>query len=50
MKQAKAVVAIGVTFLIALVEYLAPALPKELIVSGGVFLSGMAVYFIPNKI
>jgi len=49
MKSAKALSAVGVAFLTALVEYLAPELPKELVVSGGMFLSGIAVYFIPNK-
>lgn len=49
MKSAKALSAVVVTFLTALVEYLAPGLPKELIVSGGMLLTGIAVYFIPNK-
>ena len=56
MKTAKALVATTVTaltaFLILLVEFLAPELPKELIASGGVLFSafaGIAVYYIPNK-
>ena len=49
MKSAKALVAAAVAFAVAVVEYLAPALPKEMIVLGGVFLSGLLVYFIPNK-
>jgi len=49
MKSAKALAAVGVTFLTAIIEYLAPGLPKELIVAGAMFLSALAVYFIPNK-
>ena len=49
MKSAKAVVAAGVAFVVAVVEYLAPELPKEMLALGGVFLSGLAVYFVPNK-
>ena len=49
MKSAKALAAVGVTFLIALVEHFVPSLPKELIVSCGMFISALAVYWIPNK-
>ena len=49
MKSAKALAAVGVTFLIALVEFIAPGLPKELIVAGGAFVAALAVYLIPNK-
>lgn len=49
MKSAKAIVAAGVVFAIAVVEYAAPGLPKEMVSLGGVFLSGLLVYWIPNK-
>jgi len=49
MKSAKALVAAGVAFATAIVEYLAPELPKEMVVLGGVFVSGLAVYLMPNK-
>lgn len=49
MKSAKALVAMGVTFIVAVVGYAFPELPKELVVSGGTFLTGLGVYFVPNK-
>ena len=49
MKSAKALVAVAVPFLVAVVKQIAPNLPTELLVLGGAFLSGVAVYFIPNK-
>jgi len=49
MKSAKALAAVAVPFLVAIVKYAAPQLPEELLVLGSSFLLGVAVYWIPNK-
>jgi len=49
MKQAKALSALIVPFAVALVEYVLPELPNELVITGSALLGFLLVYFIPNK-
>ena len=49
MKSAKAIAGAGVAFVAAIVKYVAPDLPDELIALGSIFFSGLLVYIIPNR-
>jgi len=49
MKSAKALAAVIVPFIIAVIKYVAPQIPEELLVLGSSLLLGLVVYLIPNK-
>ena len=49
MNSNKAFAGAGVTFLSAILKYLAPDIPNELMVMGTAFATGAAIHYVPNR-